>query len=534
MAPNCHRLIQGATGVAEELVMTITSTPTTSRRLSRRLSVVAAVAAGAVAVLAPTAASAHSSMPGTPTALRVVKATPSSFTVTANAAAQRYRLYAATTRHALGSVRINRAHRSDLGSRPTLTVKGLHYSTTQYFYRVEAINGTHHRFSAIEGTVGLQPTAPTNVVATATPLGLSLSWDSGPVTGYVVTQATDAAMTHDVKTYSVLHQDHQFTPYDLTPGTTYYFTVTAVNGATTSAPSAVASATCQNDEQPLRLMTYNILKATGDGRLEGGNHVAPWSQRRLAIRDFILQADPDVVNIEEGMSWVPGPNGNERAVDDLVSLLGGQYSLAETEAPPNQRGTQRLGVYVLYKTDEFTTLDNGGHWDVGDLHYAAYQALEDTTSGAKFLDVTPHLEVALKGADDEMRLNEDKTMVADATQYAHSLGDLPIVYAGDFNSDPSHAHEFNGPSDYNLSVGMDDAFDVAQTRTNAQYNSGNGYETTPPALGLRIDYIFTTPGVAVKTWSLLIDLVHGKWAGVIPSDHNPLVADLEIPFAAGS
>ena len=50
----------------------------------------------------PTAASAHASMPSAPTALHVVRVSPSSFTVAANGTARRFRLYAGFTRTALG------------------------------------------------------------------------------------------------------------------------------------------------------------------------------------------------------------------------------------------------------------------------------------------------------------------------------------------------------------------------------------------------------------------------------------------------
>ena len=472
-------------------------------------------------------------MPSAPTGLRVVKVSPSSFTVSANASARHYRLFAAKTRHELATVRIKNAAKSKLRTTPKLTLKHLNYTTDQYFYRVEALNGKKHRFSAITGTVGLKPATPTNLHATGNLQGFSLTWDSGRATGFTVTQATNAAMTQGVKTYSIAHEDHQFSPPDLVPGTTYYFQVQALNGTTPSDKSTVASATCQTLMQPLRQMTFNILKAEGDGRIEGGNTVAPWSQRKAVIVEEIQRADPDVINIQEGMSWVGAP-GTNRQVDDLVNALHGEYSLVRSEIPPAEPGTQRLGVYILYKASEYTTVGNGGHWNVGDDHYAAYQVLQNNESGAEYLDVSPHLEVALKGGTDQMRLDEDKSMYSQAMAFAQRMGNVPVVFGGDFNSDPSHGHEFNGPSDYNLSQGMADSFDVAQTRTNEQYNSANGYQTTPPALGLRIDYIFTSPGIATKSWGLMLNLSHGKWTGVIPSDHNAMVTDLEIPYQATS
>jgi endonuclease/exonuclease/phosphatase family metal-dependent hydrolase len=126
-------------------------------------------------------------------------------------------------------------------------------------------------------------------------------------------------------------------------------------------------------------------------------------------------------------------------------------------------------------------------------------------------------------------------MVSQASAYARSMGGVPVVYAGDFNSDPARAHAFNGPSDYNLSVGLSDAFDMAQSRANARYNSANGYSTRPPSDGRRIDYVFTSPGISVRSWALLLDLSHGKFVGGRPpSDHNPTLVNLLIPYQAAS
>jgi endonuclease/exonuclease/phosphatase family metal-dependent hydrolase len=462
-----------------------------------------------------------------------VKVSGSSFTVSANASAHRYRLFASTNRKHLAADKIARAHKSTLTKTPRLTLSKLRYTTKPYYYRVQALNGSKRRFSASVGTVTLQPAAPTNVaITTSDTSGMSLTWSSGTATGFSITQATDPAMTQDVHTYTTVNQDQQFTPYGLDQGTTYYFTVAALNGTTASDPSSVVSAMSQSDEQPVSVMSYNLLEITADGRSEGGNTVAPWSERRVAQANLITGASPDVVAIQEGGSWVGAVKG-PRQVDDLVSQLGGAYSLAATEIPPDQPHYFRTGCYILYKNADYTPVGAGDHWSLGDSRWAAYQVLQNKTTGAKFLFVAPHLAVDKIGGTDQSREDEAKSMVAQATAYAATLG-VPIVYAGDFNSDPSKGHEFNGPSDYMLSQGIDDSFDAAQTRSHEQYNSANGYLTTAPTNGLRIDYIMAPPGVAVKSWNLLLNLSHGKFVGVIPSDHNPIVANLMIPYQATS
>jgi endonuclease/exonuclease/phosphatase family metal-dependent hydrolase len=469
-----------------------------------------------------------------PKALRVVKVSKSGFTVTAHAKARHFRLFAAKTKRQLAVAHIAHANKTRLRSTPTLTVKGLHYSTTDgYFYRLEAISGKRHRFSLTKGTVTLQPGIPTNLQVSSTLAGTSLSWNSGQATGFTITQATDAAMSQDVRTYTTENQDHQFAPANLEPGTTYFFQVSALNGTTVSPATSVVSAMARADQQPLSLMTYNIKKADLAGQQEGGNTVAPWSQRRARVAAMINGALPDVVTVQEAATLVAP---DRRQVDSLVSALGGTYDLATTELPVSAPGNTRSGVYILYRPSVYSPVGMGGNFSLGDSRWAAYQVLKNKTSGAEFLVVTPHLQVTGgPGGTDQGREDEDKRMVSQASAYARSMGGVPVVYAGDFNSNPSRQHEFNGPSDYNLSVGLSDSFDVAQSRTNEQYNSANGYATTPPADGMRLDYVFTSPGIAVRSWALLLNLSHGKFVGgTPPSDHNPMLVNLLIPYQAVS
>ena len=247
----------------------------------------------------------HSKRLTPPKALRVVKVSKSGFTVTAHAKARHFRLFAARTKLELAVAHIAHAKKTRLRSTPTLTVKGLRYSTTDgYFYRLEAISGKRHRFSLTEGTVTLQPGSPTNLRVSSTLAGTSLRWNSGKATGFTITQATDAAMSQNVRTYTTENQDHQFAPANLEPGTTYYFQVSALNGTTVSPATPVVSAMARADQQPVSVMTYNIKKADLAGQQEGGNTVAPWSQRRARVAAMINGALPDVVAVQEAASLV--------------------------------------------------------------------------------------------------------------------------------------------------------------------------------------------------------------------------------------
>jgi endonuclease/exonuclease/phosphatase family metal-dependent hydrolase len=282
-------------------------------------------------------------------------------------------------------------------------------------------------------------------------------------------------------------------------------------------------------EQFVSVMSYNLLEIKADGRREGGTRVAPWSKRRGAEVRLIQNASPDVLSVQEGGSWVHGARG-PRQVDDLRAHLGGVYGLARTEVPPNRPHYFRTGCYILYKRAEYKTAAHGGHWALGDRRWAAYQVLKSRASGAKFLVVDPHLVVRSRGGTDAMRARETRTMYVKARDYAARRNHLPIVIAGDFNSDRGKRHASNAPSQFMRSKGYHDAFKAARSRSNARYNSANGYRRRPPKDRMRLDYIFTQPGISVQSWRMLLNLSHGKYAGVIPSDHNPIVATMLIPY----
>jgi endonuclease/exonuclease/phosphatase family metal-dependent hydrolase len=294
-------------------------------------------------------------------------------------------------------------------------------------------------------------------------------------------------------------------------------------------PAKHRSGKSSSGSQYVSVMSYNLLQIKADGRREGGTRVAPWSKRRGAQVRLIEKASPDVISVQEGGSWVHAVRG-PRQVDDLRAHLGGTYGLAHTEVPPNRPHYFRTGCYILYKRADFKTAGHGGHWALGDRRWAAYQVLKSRASGAKFLVVNPHLVVASRGGTDAMRTRETRTMYQKARDFAARRNHLPIVFAGDFNSDPGKKHARNAPSLFMRSKGYLDAFKAARSRSNARYNSANGYQRTPPKHRLRLDYIFTKPDIRVLSWRMLLNLSHGKYAGVIPSDHNPIVATMLIPY----
>ena len=495
----------------------------------RAVALAGTVLALATGALAPSSAEAAVRTPAKPTAVKVTANGGASFTVTTARAtyAKRYRVYVSTTRGALAVVRIASARRSATATTPRVTITGLPYTTAPYYYRVQAMNGTKVRYSDI-GLTYLRPATPTGLRAVGdSASGLALTWGARAAGRYVVTQATDAALTANVRTYSLSSQARTFTPYDLRRGTRYYFRVRAYGGSIASAPSNVVSAVAPSSGQNVRVMTYNLLHSWRDGEKVGTETVAPWSQRRQAVVALVRQADPDVLGVQEASDWV-GPVKGPRMVDDLRVRLGaGRYSLAHTEVTPGQRGWFRTARYLLYRTSTYRAVGTGGNWELGPARFAAYQVLQHRTTGARFLAVSVHLEAGSGRAVDLRRQAETERLLSKVKAF-QSHTDVPVIYVGDFNS-----HERNvvdGPGIAFRAAGHVDADEVAQTRVNREFNSANRYLRAAPAGGLDIDHVYAPPGVAVRSWQIVLNLTAGRFVGAIPSDHNPVAADVVIPY----
>jgi endonuclease/exonuclease/phosphatase family metal-dependent hydrolase len=373
---------------------------------------------------------------------------------------------------------------------------------------------------------------PTKVNAAAGHLGTAVFWDGHGDQNFQIEQADDPGMTTDVVNYTIHDGYDQFTPYGLTKGQTYYFAVRAGSGSSASAYSSVVSATPTTLEQPARVMTYNILEHSADGKFEGDSDIAQWSVRRPGVAKLIRAAKPDFVAIEEASDWIGPVSHRVRQIDSLRNEVGSPYRIAKTEPRYPAHGWFRTGDYILYNSDTFEAVGAHGYFKIGQLKYGVYQELKNRASGAKLLFVATHTLPGSGHANEVTREKEVKTLFSKGHAIAKRLG-LPSLYAGDFNS----AAPFNDANFTIDSAGTpakqrsyDDAFFTAQSHVNGTFDSANQYLRRAPHASARIDRIFTPPGVSTKDAGLIVDLTNGRFVGTIPSDHNPLYADIYYPY----
>ena len=492
----------------------------------RRLSVVAAGVL-ATAGLGALPASA-STPPERPTGVHEVSATSTSMTVAAKQGQHttRYIAYVSTDKSALWVSHINSSTKRASSRTAQVTIEGLTYTAAPVYYRLEAFNGHRIRWGTIY-TGGLAPAAPSSVSISTVDGVPYLTWSGDAASGYAVTQSTDPQMDQNRVTTMVEGHYDQFTP-NVTPGNTYYFQVRARNGSTMSAPSPVVSAAATSHQQIVRTMTYNIMEATTAGQRTSGEARAPWSKRRAGVVKLIEQSHADVVAIQEAISWIGKPGyGGTRQIDDLVRHLPG-YKIARTETPPTEHHYHRYGDYILYRTAAYKPVGKGGVWSLGGDRFAAHHVMENRTTGARFMFVSVHT-VAGHGRNlDGVRRSQTENLVEQAGAAAQNA-DVPVVFGGDFNS-AIGAYDQDAPGLVMRASHMTDARAVATKRYHASYNSANQYDRVPPLHHHCIDFIYTGPGVGVHSWGVIADLHHHRFVGVIPSDHDPVWADVSISY----
>ncbi|MDO9379619.1 MAG: endonuclease/exonuclease/phosphatase family protein [Nocardioidaceae bacterium] len=516
-------------------------TPSSGRLLSARRCGVAGLGLALVVGLSGLAGPASAApTPSKPSGIRVASVADRGFTVTlrASAHATGYRIWASTTKSRLALSTIGGTTASARSARPRVTIGGLAVTSAPYYYRVQAIGKGKTRYSDVM-TTSLRVGAPTGLRSTSSATGgLALTWGGRPAARYDVQQATDAAMSRGVRTWSTRSVSQSFSPYGLARGTTYWFRVRAGNGSSTSTWTTPVSQVARSRDLSVRVMTYNVLRRGADGKAyDGGERVAPWSQRGPAVVRTIAASGADVVGLQEASDWtdratrssVPG----QRQADWIRARLGGGWTTASTEVTPGTRGWRRTGRYVLFDGGRFAQ-QAAGSWTLAggsNPTYAAWAVLRERSTGARMIAISAHLVPEDGASLDRRRLAETETLLARAAALRASQGGAQVVYLGDFNSAVGKRHPLDGPGVAFRRARVADGVQAAQSvSARARYNSANQLRRTPPATGIHIDHVFAPLGVGVRSWDMPLALRSGRFTGVIASDHNAVVSDVVLPW----
>ena len=256
--------------------------------------------------------------------------------------------------------------------------------------------------------------------------------------------------------------------------------------------------------QSLKLMTYNIRL---DVDVDGNN---AWSNRKEYFCSQVQFYEPDIVGFQETK-----PNQITDIATQLMnySYVGiGREGFNKGESSP-----------IFYKTTQFKLIESDTFWlsetpyeiskgwDAAYNRVCTYALFIDSKTKKRFWVFNTHLDhmgetAKTKGV--ELILSKIKEL---------NVKNYPIIFMGDFNSEPSEERIVN------LSNIMNDSRIVSIEKPFGPSGTFNNFEHNKPVTQL-IDYIFISknPGFVVKKYAVLSDSKDLKY----PSDHLPVFVEL--------
>ncbi|WP_208740099.1 endonuclease/exonuclease/phosphatase family protein [Arthrobacter agilis] len=313
---------------------------------------------------------------------------------------------------------------------------------------------------------------------------------------------------------------------------------------------------------PLSVASFNVKCANC---YSGLPEELPWRDRREAVVETITSRAPDVLGLQEAsQGWLRGEDrsGSLAQFEDLVMRVndvGPEYALTNdirnncrNPTTPagcdyEERGASK-GTRIIYNTETIEYLRGGAErlpfiGPTDNERYFVWGIFRQIASGREFFFGNTHLEPRSGSAYFDLR-REQASMIVDIVQ-RENQGDLPAILVGDFNShrwtEPSNApYEVMSGAGYTDPLGgtekspLPDANAYVERRIGTYYDSVSGFSRSAGAYGAfgngrYIDYIFTSP-MRVSVWETVVKVdSEGDFIGIIPSDHNMIRAEVELP-----
>lgn len=265
--------------------------------------------------------------------------------------------------------------------------------------------------------------------------------------------------------------------------------------------------------EPLVVMSFNVLCSFCNL-----TDYDPWAERLEYFRDIFDRHDPDLLGVQELI-----PLGDEPG--ELLALLPGREAVyyAPEEGLPYPDAT------IFYRASRFELLDHGQYWlsptpDKPSTGFAPPQLtrlvvwarLRDRAGDRELFFATTHFDNNSPSQELSAPLVKERS--------APFVKELPVLFVGDFNSNPSTAAWKILTEDASQGFVFTDTHAIARERSVISNQSVvPEYDTSQ-----RIDHIFAAG--AETAWSAsrwAADLtVYGAKDGY-PSDHFPVVTELD-------
>ncbi|MGO8670646.1 MAG: choice-of-anchor tandem repeat GloVer-containing protein [Capsulimonadaceae bacterium] len=259
-----------------------------------------------------------------------------------------YNVYRATTSGAEGSTPIGTS------ATTSYTDTGLTDGVT-YYYTVAAANGTSTSAQSTEVSATPEPPAPpapTGLTATAADSQVTLSWTASTnATSYSVFRGTasDAEASNPIGTSA----STTYTDTGLTDGTTYFYTVAAVDAGGTSPMSNEASAT---PEAPF-VYAWGCNEYGNFGNGTTTNSTTPVHVSDIGSFTALASGNGHIVGLQtDGTVWAWGENGSGQLGDNTTN---------NSDVPVQVTGLKGITAVSAFVWDSMALRSDGTVWTWG-------------------------------------------------------------------------------------------------------------------------------------------------------------------------
>ena len=259
----------------------------------------------------------------------------------------------------------------------------------------------------------------------------------------------------------------------------------------------------------LSVMTFNIRYGTAD---DGENR---WERRRDILLGLLNDRDSDIIGLQEALHF---------QLEEIVTALP---HYAWTGAGRDDGHEAGEYAAILYRKDRFR-MENGGtfwfsdtpdvpgsrHWGNTVTRICTWAEFTDIAAGDRLFVYNVHL-------DHESQASREKSVRMLIDSLRNRASTATAIVTGDFNageSNPAIRTLVELPGVQGDARYIDTFRLLHPTARNVgTYHAFKGHGD-----GDKIDYIFVSPGVGVRSAEILRDYVNGRY----PSDHFPVVANL--------
>ncbi|HVO66602.1 MAG TPA: endonuclease/exonuclease/phosphatase family protein [Syntrophales bacterium] len=269
----------------------------------------------------------------------------------------------------------------------------------------------------------------------------------------------------------------------------------------------------------LNVMSFNIRRGTAQ---DGKNH---WIFRRKLVHEILIHYRPDVLGLQEALDFQNS---------EIRTMLPGYKKVGIG----NLGGTKGLHNTIFYDASRFVLSEEGTFWFSGTPDIPGSKGwgnmMPRTCSWARLIEKNSQQAFYFYNTHlDHISRRSRKKSVISLMQHIHSRPfPDPFILMGDFNARERSTpiQYLKGKASLKIKAKLEVSnpiplMDTFRVRYPNKRNTATFHGFRRYLFRFKLDYIFVPSYVRVRD----AKIIQLRWKRCYPSDHFPLLADIDLP-----